>query len=148
MRRKDDGSIFGPVINDPSGVYLAVTPLVYERISLEATQDRLRYMEKNSDILTMKAKIKTFEDNGNIPAMKHWEEKLQQETQYRVYFFKRKAFENFIEKSVADESIKKLYCPGYGGVKLYQSLDEMKEDFENYCNPKIKGCMLEKIYNY
>lgn len=136
LSRRDDNSTFGPVKDSPTYTSLAVTPNVYEGLALQGVEEWLDYMKNDKEVAAMRVKIKAFENSGNIPAMKHWEDKLRTETREKQNYLVNAAFKKYIARATADESIKKYHEPSLGGMKKYSSFGEMQEDSHNYCNAK------------
>ena len=136
MTRREDSSTFGSVQDFPAYTNLAVTSDVYESLALEGVQKWLVYMDTNKEIASMRAKVRQFENNGNIPAMKHWEEKFLNEGQVKKSVIMNAVYQNYIAKVSSDYSTKTYHEPQLGNSKKYASFSEMKVDFHNYCNTK------------
>lgn len=136
MTRRGDGSTFGPVLDSPAQTNLAVTSDVYESLSLESIQKWLAYMDTDKEVALMKKKIKEFENSGNIPAMKHWEEKLLFESQVKKGYIKGTVFFGYMNKVKSDNFLKTRHEPPFSIIESYASFDEMSADSHNYCNTK------------
>ena len=130
------GSSFGPVQDFPAGTYLAVTSEVYESLALQGVQKWLAYMDSDKEVASMRAKVRQFENSGNIAAMKHWDQKLLNEGQAKQGVIMKNVFGSYIAKVSSEESTKTYHEPQFGNSKKYGSFSEMKEDFRSYCNMK------------
>lgn len=136
MTRRTDGSTFGPVLDSPMQTNLAVTSEVYESLALESVQKWLAYMDSDKEVAQMRAKIKEFENSGNIPATKHWENKLLNESQIKQGYIMGTVYRTYIAKVKSDYSLKTYHEPPFSNIKSYSSFDEMSADSHNYCNTK------------
>lgn len=137
LKRREDGSTFGRVKTSPSSIALAVTPETYEAVLTTGSRTFLSYMENNPEIKHMRSKIKQFEDEGNIPAMKHWDNKLRTEFLYKETYFRRTAILQYISKQTTKEKLPTYYTAN-DGIKIYSTFEEMDDDYQNYCNFGLK----------
>lgn len=87
LKRREDGSTFGRVQTSPNSIALAVTPESHEAVLFTGDRAFQSYFENSPKIKNMRSKVKKFEDEGNIPAMKHWDEKLRAELLYKKHIF-------------------------------------------------------------
>jgi hypothetical protein len=133
LKRREDGSTFGRVQTSPNSIALAVTPESHEAVLFTGDRAFQSYFENSPETKNMRSKVKKFEDEGNIPAMKHWDEKLRAELLYKKTYFRQSAITKYISKQNEDKILPIYYKPD-GGSKLYPSFEEMDNDYQSYCN--------------
>lgn len=133
LKRRENGTTFGRVETSPSSIAVAVTPEAHEAVIVAGTRRFLSYMNDNPEVKHIKSKVKQFESDGNIPAMKHWDEKLRAEYLYRESYFRQLTILEYISSQNSQGKLPVYYTPNRG-LKLYSTFEEMDADYENYCN--------------
>lgn len=92
----------GPIDSQPRQRVLVISADVYERLEIAAAKAAYEKAARNKELKRMSAKAKSFEENGNIEAMRHWGKKSIELQERLVYTMMRDQKIAFVREIVKE----------------------------------------------